>query len=161
YSPSLIQGGRPERGRPGPLLAELVVASRGSPGALGIPAKLVAAGSHGRSRSSGRGPSGKPRRGKSAFEPAISFVGGSNRGGAFESRLGKTMMGRLVSPSGVTLAPRSTRFTRVTRRYSQCSPDCIIPLASRSIGSPAEATTSPEAFNRATALSSPDLTNSL
>src|SRR5947209_3215799 len=53
--------------------------------------------------------------------------GGRSPGG----RGGRTIVRELVSPSRVTLVPRSTRLTSVTRRSSQCSPAWIIPRGSK------------------------------
>src|SRR5205814_8122070 len=108
YSSSLIQGGRPKRGRPGGR-------SRGPP-----PSPLFGAGGSGPGGLNG--PATAFDAAVGAFGAATSFVRSSprgrgrspSRGPPAGSRLGRTIVGRFVSPSRATLAPKSTRLTRVT-----------------------------------------------
>src|SRR5207249_11045226 len=110
-----------------------------------------------------------------AFVPAIVFVGLcalgllQGRGGPCqsefvlpaESRRGRTIMGRELSPSCTTFVPKSTRFSSITLRSPQCSPAWRLFVVNGSTGSPAEATTDPAALSSKTDFTSPVLTRSL
>src|SRR6185369_1575261 len=140
-SSSLIQGGRPNHGLPDALRFELVESPpEGRKRSLSV--ELVAPGLFGR-----RPKGGGPRR--SVLVPPAG------------SRLGITIIGRLLSPSCTTFVPKSTGFTKVTLRASHRSTLCGVPLVSKSTGAPAEATTSPATFSNATDFNSPVLTSSL
>src|ERR1035437_2504652 len=123
YSGSVIQGGRRKPGRklscrsPSVRLAALV-------GNGGKFVTLVA--SIGRGREPGEGKRGRLSRPR--------------------SESGKVMVGGEFVPSGCKSAPRSTQFTTVTKVLPQCTPPCGMPLVPKSIGAPAETTTSPAAF---------------
>ncbi|OQB88650.1 MAG: hypothetical protein BWX84_02861 [Verrucomicrobia bacterium ADurb.Bin118] len=154
YSLSLIQKGRPNAGAPsGPRRKPR---RRGGGGAFVSPRLVVSGadrpGTDARSEGGGGAgslPGGNPR-GGGRLVP---------NGGNISSR-GSTSGGRALSASAVRFVPRSTRFINVTVSRSQCTPVGTSPFISKSIGAPAEATTSPAALSIATAASSSGRINS-
>src|SRR5665213_3165293 len=123
--------------------------------------------SGGRRPSSGGG-GGKFVEGNSvAFVPPASLGGGPRRGNSRSregplvgrGNEGRTTVGLLVTPSGLTFAP-STGRTKVTYSSDQRSRSPRISRESRLV-SPAVTTGSPSVFNRPTAMRPLDLTRAL